>query len=125
MARPCTRRQGKIEQHGNQHTTHSGNDGQQSLAKAGELTHQHLALDFQSDGEKEDRHQGVIDERHQSERLSVMAEQVETAYLQRDRVTPEGVIGIRPGRVGNYHGKHGNNHQHHTTVDAVFQETQE
>ena len=71
----------KVNCHGDNHPSHRRDDGKQRLAQAGKFAYQHFTLDFQSHGKEEYRHQGIVDECHQRQRFTVMAEQVESAYL--------------------------------------------
>lgn len=80
-----------------------------------ELAHQHLALDFEADGEEEDGHEGIVDERQQRHGLAVVAEEVETAYLQAHLVVPKVEVVMVDGRdIGHDERQHGEENENVT-----------
>ena len=77
-----------VDKHGHSHAAYSRDDGKQCVAERRKFSHKHLALDFQTYGEKEKRHQRVVDKRHDRHRCAMMAEKIEISYAKLDLVKP-------------------------------------
>ena len=93
--------------HRTRHAADGPDNGQQGLAERRQFTHQHLALDLETDGEKENGHKRIVDKLQQCHGMSRMAEHIEVADLKAYLLIPElEVLTVYPGHVGNGKRKH-------------------
>ena len=74
---------------------------------------------------EEDRHQYIVDEPHQCQRMPAVIEQVEIAYLQTDFVCPQILISFTPRRICDKDSSQCRYHQQHTSVYVETQDVHE
>ena len=103
-----------------QHTTASADDGQHGFLAAAEFTTENLTFDFQTYAQEEEEHQEIVDEVHQRQGMTAVAEDIEAAYAQRHRKLPQRGIQVLSGRkVGHHESQNGGSNQQGTGADIA------